>query len=260
MLQIISLVLLCTERESPQLPQTAKHTAYQRKLMHSVIREHTGQYEDIMRYFCPEKYQKRDVCYWSGVQCTDGRVTTFVCISPLNLQWTLDVDYLPPSLRYLHFSSIQSFPYSCDVLPRDLRYFFMLSCPVLSRPLEEKSFDFRRLPENIEEFHNLFSWIAGTVIIDKLPRSLRILNLQSKELEEAYIGSAPLPTGLWEIVVQNGPGSWSAQNVTVVAEEGSAMQRVVQTGIEIDFFDSLYFLKMSSMVEALEFVTRNFEI
>ena len=122
---------MCTAVYFASCCEEAKYEAeeehvYQHLLMQRAVGKKTDQYEDIMSYFCPESYSnKHAVCTWSGIQCVDGFITTFVLSSTLKHKWTLGIDFLPQSIQLLHLEDVFiDVPFECDVLPRALRQGF----------------------------------------------------------------------------------------------------------------------------------------
>ena len=145
-----------------------------------------------------------DICAWRGVTCENDEVKGFV-FSGRKKQLGPDfcVKWLPPICEHLHMVNIRlRHPLRSAELPRNLRYLYLASCHcpnslIIGRdnvvrqdygePFDEV-FDFRRLPHNMEEFHVVDGWIAGTLCIDWMPFSMRVLQVLSYNVKKVLLG------------------------------------------------------------------------
>ena len=180
------------------------------------------------------------VCGWRGIGCQDARVTSLVFSSLRYNPWEISLRWLPPTIRFLHLTGVQLFDrLEADRLPRDLRYICLTQCPCrLSESLDFQTFDFRRLPQNMEELILMNSWMAGTLLLDELPSSVRIIQIFSNYVKKVVVGKTVAPPDLNRITI------CGYIHIKVHADIGSELREVVRTSTkDLDFEDSMYFEK-----------------
>ena len=151
--------------------------------------------------------------------------------------------WLPQTIQHLQLVAADiSVPLESDTLPRDLRYLFMQRCDPMCTALNESAFDSRRLPQHLEEFHLVSSWITGTIVLDELPRTMRILQLMSSDLQEIICGDSITPEHLERIIIQSGT-FW---NVSIVSGDSSPIRGLLTWKAALSFEASAYYGKLQA--------------
>ena len=170
-----------------------------------------------------------DVCTWRGVQCTDGLVTHLhiahqVSMYSMRAAWTLQMDWLPSTARFVHLGSIK-FPigWHPDRLPRDLRYLYMYFCFNSSLDAQQGTkydIDLRRLPSRMEELIVVSSIIGRVIDLRRLPDTMRFVFIKHhpRHIDSVYIDYHLLPETLEHVHVVDFSG------------KGSMKRRIRQSG------------------------------
>ena len=153
----------------------------------------------------------KDCCNWRFVECTAGRVTTFVLpmVNPEFVReieqkvegyydaFDLDLEWLPHSIAYLLIDRANHrAPFSLSQLPRDLRYCNLNGLDPLHISADSLTaqLNFADLPRNLEECVIVSrSTLFGSVVIPKCPQKLRICIIWSAKLSSVRINGAALP-------------------------------------------------------------------
>ena len=189
-----------------------------------------------------------NACDWLGVECEDSRITSFIFSTSASYRWEVNLKWFPPTIHFLHLTCLYLIdPLQSDTLPRDLLYISLTTCTWRAhRELGFGTFDFRRLPQKIEEFILISSWMAGTLLLDELPSSVRIVQIFSNYVTKVVVGVTVAPPDLKRITICGNI------RTNVFGDEGSALKDIVSTSTKhLDFEQSLYYKKFRNAAEML---------
>ena len=168
-LRVFPLVFTTADHAAPpEMPITA-HLEKQSVLMQKVVHESTtfadSRYFPL--YLHGENAPNPDPCTWSGIECTDNLVTTFVMrgvivrevIDPeeapsrsRTVQWCADLDWMPPTVQSMHVVNTRMLKgWLAERLPRDLRYMCLIHCNVHKTDALGRPIALHKLPRRMEE-------------------------------------------------------------------------------------------------------------
>ena len=142
-----------------------------------------------------DKDVRGDVCWWRGIQCTDGKVTTLV-LNQSRFPIELDVDWLPPTLtkvKVRHIGMGQVF--HTRRLPRGLT-----KCVIQAAHLRG-SLDLQALPEKIEILDLAHNSMYGVLYVVEMPQTVKRICLTNNVIQKVFVNNACLPKCLGEIQV-----------------------------------------------------------
>ena len=176
-----------------------------------------------------------DCCSWSNVQCTDGVVTTIVLDAGggnNNTAFAVKLEFLPATLRFLHFQRSFVSSFSLRSLPRDLCYVFMDRVSVSGALGQEftNSLSLRHLPLYAEEVFLRFQQpIFQTVALDDLPTGLRLLYIAHPSIKSAIVDNKSLPASLERAnIFSSGFGRWT----TLISVDGDRVDSRITSAHE----------------------------
>ena len=141
-----------------------------------------------------------DICDWKFISCTDSRATT-LCIrsSQLAKKAVVDVEWLPPTLEFIHFEYILMHnEEALTYLPRELKYMYWGSCFGVTRNV-----DCSRLPHKMEEIILQKSTYAGEINLGLMPHTMRFVFIEqvARYTNEITVNYNSLPVSLKEVWV-----------------------------------------------------------
>ena len=177
---------------------------------------------------------KPDVCTWRGIDCTDRVITSLhisssgVEIAP-NALWILTPDWLPPTLKFIDVYNIRlAHVWSPGRLPRELLYLNLSHCRAYTHP----NTNMRRLPAKLKELILIYSSVGGELLLDKLPREMRLLYIEDfpKFTKRIYVDYRSLPKSLEHLHVTS--RRWPKKMKSRVMETGEAGCVRIQTSFD----------------------------
>ena len=177
--------------------------AMQTQLLHNAVLDPRNkgniQYS-VRRYFGIQNIEKTEICTWTGVKCTNGRVTRFIMMCRPGYGRDIDMNWLPNSVKVIHFLNLYLLDgYPSTSLPRDLEYLYLMDCASVGLLKPVTPIDLRQLPVSLEELHLINStWASppSPLYLTALPTKLRILQIRSWRIGPSYIDWALLPRAL----------------------------------------------------------------
>ena len=217
--------------DSSQQNQKTPVELYQTQLMLRCISDNfqwSKAHRDRMwNYLCTGKPNTSDPCEWRGVTCTNNEMTSLIFVStdsirnPLDSPWSIDMDWLPSTLQYVHLTHARQLDgWLAERLPRALLY-FNSSCSLTNGVITKRQIHFRNLPPKMEEMQIFHGWFSGTVWISALPNTMRACVLRTGCIRRVYVESQNLPKSL-EMIVING----IKDRAEVISMDGQLDERV----------------------------------
>ena len=150
----------------------------------------------------------REVCSWKGVGCADGIIRMIEY--ELNeheartLAYVADMDWIPPSTVYLRLVGIRALNgWATERLPRELRFVSLVRAGVPNDHQPDRTINLAKLPSKMEELIVIAGWYNGIIYIDRLPETMRLLQLSQWEHAVAYVVFENLPKSLEALCVSN---------------------------------------------------------
>ena len=187
--------LLCADTQ----PHAQPLIDYQRICMQNAMAQKFSLQKEFQKFIVADSDSIGNVCEWRGVDCeNDGnghfRVTTVIMIRSSKHIWQVTIGWFPSSVRTLSLELIEvKDSLSSKHFPRDLEFARLYCCSFVDKKSKNKPLDLRYLPVNLEELHIIESWLSKTVIVDALPKNLKILRLGIQKLQRVILGEADAP-------------------------------------------------------------------
>ena len=151
----------------------------------------------------------RSVCFWKGVRCAAGaiRVIEYECDEHeerTSACIVADMDWIPPSTVYFRLTRIQALNgWVTERLPRDMRFLSLTRVRVPKDDDPGRTINLVNLPSKMEELVVISEWYRGIIYIDRLPKTMRLLQLSNWEHARAYVVLENLPESLEALCVSN---------------------------------------------------------
>ena len=192
---------------------------YQERLMLRVINANINAEAENPNYFWNYARtgapKNTDPCSWRGVTCTDGVAHRFVFANTSYTTttehgyytskrtiWSVDMDWLPSTMHEVHLRDITLVDgWDAACLPRALRYLSLESCCLRRYLSLHRKVNLRRLPERMEVLLIESGWLRGQIILDNLPRAMRIIRIVHHSISNVYVDSANLPETIEHVAV-----------------------------------------------------------
>ena len=173
-----------------------------------------------------------DVCAWTGIECTDGRVTHVTITSVKGRRIEMDPHWLPPTVEVLHvYKGNFSQALLADRLPRALRYLY------LSHGWGEKvknerqfAFDFGRFPRDLEEMY-VDEWFfilpqkgpyKNILNIANLPRNMHTLQILDCHIRHMDIDWRQMPGSMELLII----GRHFQRNADKITQHDAEMAKI----------------------------------
>ena len=144
-----------------------------------------------------------DICGWQRTGCRVGALSAiFARAQRPEARLAVDMDWLPPTLEYIHLHYVE-FQHTWErmCLPRELRYLYLFACNPIEKILIQNTIDFSRLPQKMEEIILLNAPIAGILVLNDLPKTMRLIYVDAliERIVVDYNGIPESLTGLFII-------------------------------------------------------------
>ena len=218
----------------PLIVQTADIT-FQRaslQLIYRAIESPKHGTHEFREYFGVEREAENNVCDFRGIRCIEGKMVSFVIGTLLDDpntygQHAIAMDFLPSTLRVLAVSYVNmGSGWSGRYLPRELRAMHILhSRAPQARARNGRTFSFRDLPDKMVEIRTINSWGAGSIVVEGLPKSLRILHIQFIDLKSVHVNNESCP-GLEDVYISNTRCMSNAFDVAISQTSHTASMRI----------------------------------
>ena len=147
-----------------------------------------------------------DPCSWNGVECTDGILHTFAVDPWHGEECVVDMDWLPPTVRILSLSRSRiAHNWTIAMLPREMRFLLLWHTYVLLSVDRMAPLDLDKLPQKMEELHLYRTTLRGEIRIERLPDTMRIIDIGGEFVHTALIKFEDLPKNLVSISITRRP-------------------------------------------------------
>ena len=153
--------------------------------------------EGLKRKLLPADVSESAVCEWYGIQCSDGLVTRIhweddQCFVADSLRW------LPPSTRKIKMSyqGVNEDLFT-RLLPRSLIVVYLHTCGNFAH------IDMETLPPRLEVFAAVNCGVSGRISLNRLPHTMRRIDLRGNLISEIKIDNSRLPPLINEMCFYN---------------------------------------------------------
>ena len=181
---------------------------------------------DVWNYLLRHDSLREDACTWRGVECNDSGVITHFILTARDprrrkLYVHVCLSWLPNTIAYIHMKHVLLHEnFVDDVLPKDLRYFYLRDGRVKSLNAS-RIFNTKVLPAEMEELvMQMSNSFFGTVHIPSLPPKMVLCSLTSLDLKMAIVDNGGLPRDLKQVV-------FCGSGTNVVTFDGSKVDKRV---------------------------------
>ena len=236
---------------------TSKDINMQRALMQSVfaarMKSSAGSAETFRKIIAVQSATANDPCTWSGMQCTDGILTSVLMsherIFIYGNDLHIDMDFFPNTVQFLYLKSVKYVDgWTADRLPRDLKFFCASQCVNAHDKTSSREIHMDRLPRQMEEIHlssGEFAPISGVLLIANLPPNLRICHIRSQFLRKVLVDNLSIPDGI-EMLNIYGNG----QKILIKEASGKKLSRCVTNNNYLLGRGSVYFADLAQQAIA----------
>ena len=151
----------------------------------------------IPTYFHGDNALRSSECTWNGIGCDENGALRSMRIDN-SRTWNptlVDMQWVPPTAQTVSIRNVKLYGgFEASALPRDLRFLFLKNCMWRVGYSDiAGSLSFEKLPKKLEEMFLIGNLYRGTINIKELPKTMRILFLDSKFKREAYMRFSALP-------------------------------------------------------------------
>ena len=191
---LITVSLADVEPLEPKL--TARQA--QQTSMEQALFSETNVGQGLERVFFRSPGGRHHCCQWRGVECTAGKVTTFVLCQRGYSRYSVRLPWLPHTLEFLHMDGFHlDDAFSVEQLPRSLRSCFLQNIGFLGDGFDHcrpsAVVNFANLPQNLEEFYvHSYRDLFGTLYISHMPPMMHVCVIATSSLRSVVAQNSGL--------------------------------------------------------------------